>query len=155
MVKDEKAPRGFHGYGVDLMDKIAEVLGFSYVIYEVKDKLYGITDGKGEWNGIVRELIDNKTDIGLALMSITSERESVIDFTVPFCDITGLSILLKREVKPRTIFKFATVLGFEVWLSIVVVFLIVMYCYILVFKYAVVMQEYSLIYFALTELVVS
>lgn len=122
-MKDENSARGFKGFGIDLLNEIARVLSFEYDIYEVEDKLYGISNDKGEWNGMVRELMDKNADIGIPLMSITSERDNVIDFTVPFTDDTGQSILMKREIKSRALFKFIEVLEWKVWLCIVVAFL--------------------------------
>lgn len=33
-------------------------------------------DDKGEWNGVVRKLIDKQADIGLGSMSVMAERET-------------------------------------------------------------------------------
>lgn len=123
VIKDENSPRGFKGYYIDLLDEIARALNFKYVIYEVEDGLYGILNDEGEWNGMMRELMDKKADIGIPLMSITSERDSVIDFTVPFSDDTGQTILMKREIKSRALFKFLEVLEWKVWMCILVAFL--------------------------------
>jgi glutamate receptor, ionotropic, invertebrate len=49
----------------------------------------------GEWNGIVRKLIDKQADIGLGSMSVMAERETVIDFTVPYYDLVGITIMVK------------------------------------------------------------
>lgn len=44
-----------------------------------------------------------------------AERETVVDFTVPYYDLVGLSILMKKpEIKP-SLFKFLTVLETNVW----------------------------------------
>lgn len=114
---------------------MARILNFDYVIYEVKDNLFGIVNEKGEWNGMVRELIDQKADIGLTLMSITSERENVIDFTVPFTDTTGLTILMKREVKRNSLFKFLEVFEAKVWLCIFAAFLSARYAYVMIARH--------------------
>lgn len=57
-MRDENAPKGFKGYCIDLIENIAEIVGFDYEIKEVEDKKFGNMDEKGEWNGIVRKLID-------------------------------------------------------------------------------------------------
>lgn len=36
---------------------------------------------------MVRKLIDKQADIGLGSMSVMAERETVIDFTVPYYDL--------------------------------------------------------------------
>lgn len=47
-----------------------------------------------------------------------AERENVIDFTVPYYDLVGISILMKKPDTPTSLFKFLTVLEREVWLCI-------------------------------------
>lgn len=106
-----------------MLDEIARLLSFEYVIYEVEDKSFGISNDEGQWNGMVRELMDKKADIGMNLLSITSERDIVIDFTVPFTDDTGQTILMKREIKSHALFEFLEVLESKVWLCIFVAFL--------------------------------
>ena len=48
---------------------------------------------KGEWNGLVRALMDEKADMSLASLSITPERNQMIDFSVPFLE-TGITIIV-------------------------------------------------------------
>ena len=49
----------FEGYAVDLLEMIAEKLNVSYRIHIVGDGKYGNRDKiTGEWNGMIRELID-------------------------------------------------------------------------------------------------
>jgi hypothetical protein len=73
---------------------------------------------QGEWNGIVRKLIDKQADIGLGSMSVMAERETVIDFTVPYYDLVGITILMQLPSTPSSLFKFLTVLETNVWLCI-------------------------------------
>nr|WHU27575.1 ionotropic receptor 25a [Matsumurasca onukii] len=47
-----------------------------------------------------------------------AERENVVDFTVPFYDLVGISILMKKPMIPTSLFKFLSVLEKEVWLCI-------------------------------------
>ena len=54
---------------------MVQVAEFTYSIYAVPDNLYGVYDHQAkEWNGIVRELIDRKTDIAVAPMTINFAR---------------------------------------------------------------------------------
>lgn len=49
----------FEGFCIDLLRLIAEMVGFDYSIELVPDGKYGVYDLEtGEWNGIVRELMD-------------------------------------------------------------------------------------------------
>ena len=44
---------------------------------------YGSFDGS-RWSGIVGELVENRADLAVAPLTITAEREQVVDFTKPF-----------------------------------------------------------------------
>jgi hypothetical protein len=35
-------------------------------LYEVEDKSWGMPNALGEWNGIIRDLIDEKADLAMA-----------------------------------------------------------------------------------------
>lgn len=49
----------FEGFCIDLLRLISEMVGFDYSIELVPDGKYGVYDLEtGEWNGIVRELMD-------------------------------------------------------------------------------------------------
>ena len=62
----------------------------------VPDGQYGEQDEAGNWNGIIGELVNRRADIGLGAISVMAEREAVIDFTVPYYDLVGVSILMKK-----------------------------------------------------------
>lgn len=49
----------FEGYCLDLLKELSNILGFSYEVKLVSDGKYGAQNDKGEWNGMVRELIDH------------------------------------------------------------------------------------------------
>ena len=51
----------FEGFCIDLLKQIAHIVGFTYRIELVPDNKYGAPE-KGEWNGLVRELLDKVTN---------------------------------------------------------------------------------------------
>lgn len=60
--KSDKALVGndrFEGFCIDLLKELAGILGFTYEIRLVPDGKYGSQDEKGQWNGIIRELIEH------------------------------------------------------------------------------------------------
>ncbi|CAF4958003.1 unnamed protein product [Pieris macdunnoughi] len=118
VIKDEKAPKGFKGYCIDMIDEISQMLKFDYEISVSPDGKYGYIDKHGNWNGIIKELIEKRADIGLAAMYVMAEREEVVDFTVPYYDLVGITILMKVPRKSTSLFKFLTVLEDDVWFSI-------------------------------------
>ena len=74
---------------------ISDVIDFKFRLYTVPDNMYGVPDSEtGEWDGIVRQLIDRRADIAVASMTINYARETVIDFSKPFMNL-GISILFR------------------------------------------------------------
>ncbi|CAH1957059.1 unnamed protein product [Acanthoscelides obtectus] len=83
------------GFCIDLLKEIATIVGFEYKLTLVPDGKYGAYDYEtGEWNGMVKQLIEKKADLAVGSMTINYARESVIDFTKPFMNL-GISILFK------------------------------------------------------------
>ncbi|CAB4065384.1 GRIN [Lepeophtheirus salmonis] len=108
----------YSGYCIDLINELKELIEFEYEIYESPDGQYGRMDDNEEWNGMIRELIDKKADIALGALSVMAERENVIDFTVPYYDLVGIIIMMKKPKLPTSLFKFLSVLEDEVWICI-------------------------------------
>ena len=52
----------FEGYCIDLLKELAIILGFTYEIRLVEDGKYGAQDEKGQWNGMIKELIDHVSE---------------------------------------------------------------------------------------------
>ena len=118
---------------------------------------YGNQDEHGNWDGLIGELVNRWTanifhrlinifvlyfrraDFGMGAISVMAERESVIDFTVPYYDLVrvaitihylsiistiytiiyylqvGITILMKKVTAPTNLFKFLSVLETSVW----------------------------------------
>ncbi|KAG8191844.1 hypothetical protein JTE90_022833, partial [Oedothorax gibbosus] len=121
-VEDENGIK-YEGYCVDLIEEIASDLKFQYKIKEVDDGSYGSKNDLGEWNGMIRELIDGKADMAIADLTITFVREEAVDFTMPFMNL-GISILFKKPTKkvPK-LFSFLAPLSVEVWIYMATAFL--------------------------------
>ncbi|KAK0425192.1 hypothetical protein QR680_009079 [Steinernema hermaphroditum] len=107
----------YEGYLIDLLQRIAEVRGFRYVLHEVRDKSYGVKEAHGKWNGMVGELQSGEADLAVASLTISYSRSEVIDFTVPYMHL-GISILFKKpEETHPSLFAFLSPLSVEVWIS--------------------------------------
>lgn len=115
-MRDNTTKSGYRGFSIDIMDTVAALADFDYTIVEADE--HGRMDDNGTWSGIVRMLIDKEIDIGLATMQIMAERETVIDFTIPYYDLVGYTVLMARPRPKSSLFKFLTVLETDVWLCI-------------------------------------
>ncbi|CAH1800080.1 unnamed protein product [Owenia fusiformis] len=115
----------YEGFCVDLLAEIAKIVKFTYKIELVPDDTYGAPNDKGEWNGMVRQLIDKKADLAVASLTINYIREQVIDFTKPFMNL-GISILFKvpKREKPG-LFSFLNPLAIDIWLYVVAAYFVV------------------------------
>nr|AFP33229.1 ionotropic receptor [Locusta migratoria] len=116
--QDENGNTKFKGYCIDLINAIRNITNFEIEIYEVADGKFGNMDEEGRWNGMIKDLIDKKAHIALGALSVMAERENVVDFTVPYYDLVGITILMKKPKTPTSLFKFLTVLENDVWLCI-------------------------------------
>ncbi|XP_050676375.1 ionotropic receptor 25a [Leptidea sinapis] len=114
----------YEGYCIDLIEKMAEEMGFDYEIVTPKIGGFGSRQPNGTWNGIVGDLTTGETDIAVAALTMTAEREEVIDFVAPFFEQTGILIAIRKPIRKTSLFKFMTVLRTEVWLSIVAALLL-------------------------------
>lgn len=107
----------FEGYTMDLIEELAQILGFRYTFRLVSDGKYGSKDPKtGKWNGMIAELINGVADIAIVDLTITSKREEAVDFTLPFMN-TGISILYKKPLtKETSLFSFLAPFSIKVWI---------------------------------------
>lgn len=116
VIRDNTTERGYRGYCIDLMDTIAVLCDFDYTILETDQQ--GKMNENGEWNGVVRKLIDKEADIGMGTMQVMIDRTRVVDFTVPYYDMVGYTVLMLHTHPKTTFFKFVTVLESNVWCCI-------------------------------------
>lgn len=65
----------FEGYCIDLLRELSGILGFRYEVRLVEDGKYGALDeSTGQWNGMVRELMDHVSQLSSGL-HIVKENE--------------------------------------------------------------------------------
>lgn len=115
----------YEGFVVDLMAELGHRVGFDYELAEVPGKHgFGIYDVEtNDWDGAIGEIINGKADLAIGGLTITSNREEVIDFTYPFMQ-TGISILFKRPThKELSFFSFFEPFKASVWLYVIAAYL--------------------------------
>uniref|UniRef100_A0A3Q3DTP0 Glutamate receptor n=1 Tax=Hippocampus comes TaxID=109280 RepID=A0A3Q3DTP0_HIPCM len=124
--KSDKALVGndrFEGFCVDLLKELAGVLGFAYEIRLVPDGKYGSQDDKGQWNGMIRELVEHRADLAVAPLTITYMRDKAVDFTKPFMNM-GISILYRKpNVTNNGFFSFLSPMTPDIWIYILLAYL--------------------------------
>uniref|UniRef100_A0A3P9LCU3 Glutamate receptor n=1 Tax=Oryzias latipes TaxID=8090 RepID=A0A3P9LCU3_ORYLA len=113
----------FEGFCIDLLKELAGLLGFTYEIRLVPDGKYGSQDDKGQWNGMIRELIEHRADLAVAPLTITYTREKFIDFSKPFMSM-GISILYRKPNSTNSgFFSFLNPMTPDIWVYILLAYL--------------------------------
>lgn len=65
---------------------------------------------------MVRELLEQRADLAIGDLTITYEREQVVDFTMPFMNL-GISVLYRKPVKQSpNLFSFLSPLSLGIYL---------------------------------------
>ncbi|KOX78574.1 Glutamate receptor, ionotropic kainate 1 [Melipona quadrifasciata] len=119
VMKDVNGKDLWSGYCVDFVQKLSEEMDFDYDLVVPADRQFGKKLANGQWDGLIGDLAKGETDIVVAALTMTSEREEVIDFVAPYFEQSGILIVMRKPVRKPSLFKFMTVLKVEVWLSIV------------------------------------
>ncbi|XP_021195638.3 glutamate receptor ionotropic, kainate 2 isoform X2 [Helicoverpa armigera] len=114
----------FEGYAIDLIHEISKILGFNYTFKLAPDGRYGSYNRETkEWDGMIRELLEQRADLAIADLTITYDREQVVDFTMPFMNL-GISVLYRKPIKqPPNLFSFLSPLSLDVWIYMATAYL--------------------------------
>lgn len=60
----------WEGYCIDLLKSLQTLIDFEYELYEAPDKEYGRINDDMEWNGAVKEIIDEVQHVNIILVAI-------------------------------------------------------------------------------------
>ncbi|CAH1799514.1 unnamed protein product [Owenia fusiformis] len=148
MLKQDGVPRvgndRYEGYIPDLLKELRFILGFDYQISQVSNGDWGEKTERGDWNGLVGELVRDEADLAAAPLKITNEREKVIDFTMPFMD-DSMSLLVKPELLHKhtateesfsaSAFVVFRPFSLGVWLAIIGLFIFISFIMTLVYHF--------------------
>ncbi|XP_012693184.2 glutamate receptor ionotropic, delta-1 [Clupea harengus] len=110
-------PKRYKGFSIDVLDALAKILGFKYEIYQVSDGKYGSQLPNGTWNGMIGELINKRADLAVSAITITPERENVVDFSKRYMDYS-VGILLRKPEEKINIFSLFAPFDLAVWACI-------------------------------------
>lgn len=98
----------YEGFCIDLLRNIAELVGFTYRIELVPDGKYGVYDYEtGEWNGIVRQLMDK---VNIFFFIIFSVYFFIIIATNKKKERQQTFIIVEKEEKATKIINIVTLI---------------------------------------------
>ncbi|XP_074626587.1 glutamate receptor ionotropic, kainate 3-like isoform X2 [Acropora palmata] len=125
-VKHKDGSISYEGYCIDLLNKLAENLHFSYEIHPFPDEVYGAELENGSWNGLIGELINERADLVVADLIITARREKVVDFTIPYM-FTAEDVIIKKSSSGETVdlLQFMDPFQSDVWFAKLATLLVV------------------------------
>lgn len=115
---DERNQPMYEGFCIDFINELARKMNFSFELVEPKSGKFGERARDGSFDGLIGDLINGETDLIVAPLKMTADREEQIDFVVPHFATTGIIIVMKKPIADTSLFKFMSVLRLEVWLSI-------------------------------------
>ncbi|XP_071100434.1 glutamate receptor 2-like [Haliotis cracherodii] len=109
----------YEGFTIDLLRKLKEELKFKYKIYVSPKNAYGVKNmDDGKWDGMVGEIISKNATLAMGAISITSQRETDIDFSQGIIS-TGINILIYKPQEEYNIFQFLFPFSLYLWLAII------------------------------------
>ncbi|XP_046556602.1 ionotropic receptor 25a-like isoform X1 [Haliotis rubra] len=111
----------YSGYSIDVLDAISKIIGFTYTVKECYDGHYGNMDSNSIWTGCIRNIVEGDSDIIAGALTVTADREDVVDFTLPYYDFAGIQIVMKKQNRQISLFYFADVFTPLAWLCLGVV----------------------------------
>ncbi|XP_055348140.1 glutamate receptor-like [Paramacrobiotus metropolitanus] len=112
------------GYIVDLIHELQAITSYTFAFHHSQGKYYYGNFINGTWTGAVGELLRKNVDMIVADLGVISEREAVMDFTIPFMN-DGFVILMKKdEHRMLQLFSFMQPFSAPLWLSLALALLI-------------------------------
>ena len=122
------------GFLINVLHWLERDLNVRADVYLVKDGKFGAYDQQtGQWNGMVKDLIDGEADMALTSLTISESRAKVVDFSYPFLYGQTKVVISTRDTAPvyGLGFRFLDPFDSDLWLvtllHIVVIWFIVWY----------------------------
>lgn len=92
---DESDKTVYEGFIADIMKSLGKELERTFEFKVVEDGKYGAEESPGKWNGMIGVVMNRDADMAAAPMTISAQRQKVVDFTDPFMTFGGTVLLLK------------------------------------------------------------
>ncbi|XP_060649069.1 glutamate receptor ionotropic, kainate 2 [Drosophila nasuta] len=118
----------YEGYGIDLIKELADKLGFNFTFHNGGNDYGFFNKTTNQTTGMLKEIVEGRADLAITDLTITSEREEAIDFSIPFMNL-GIAILYVKPQKAEpALFSFMDPFSKEVWLYLGIAYLGVSLC---------------------------
>lgn len=88
----------YEGFCIDFIHKLSQKMDFSFELVEPSSGKFGEKMADGTFDGLVGDLVKGETDLIVAALKMTAEREEQIDFVAPYFDQTGIHIVVSNDL---------------------------------------------------------
>eukprot|EP00116_Pleurobrachia_bachei_P002560 sb/3462822/ len=122
--KDFTSPKCYTGLSVELVEMLATRLKFTYHFVVPEDGVYGSKNAEGEWNGMILDIIKNRTDMIITAISSNTIRKEAIEFSYPLLE-GGLAAFVRSNREERDHFFFLRPFDTSVWIGILIACVVV------------------------------
>ncbi|KAL3316543.1 Glutamate receptor ionotropic, kainate 1 [Cichlidogyrus casuarinus] len=130
-------PSDWTGMCIEILKYIANKLKFEFKIQEVADGGFGNVNrtDPSRWTGMIGELMEEKADLALTMLTITAERNKVVKFTIPYKNL-GISILYRKPPKkPYSYKRFLDPFSRDLWGYVITAYIMVSFVLYLVARF--------------------
>ena len=118
----EEHPECWYGFCIELNNKLAKDLNFTYELLEPPDGEYGMFSKKlGTYTGLILQLQERNIDLASAPLTINTERSIAVDFLSDIIHVKSTSVYLSGSEAYSNRFFFLGPLDPFVWAAIVAV----------------------------------
>lgn len=108
------------GMCIEILERLKEALNFEYKLYQVPDGQWGVQDPvTREWNGLIRELLDENADMVMTNFIIDEMRLGIIDFSTPYLR-SGVTIMVSIRKGAISPYAFLEPYDFYSWILILI-----------------------------------
>ncbi|PVD26304.1 hypothetical protein C0Q70_13975 [Pomacea canaliculata] len=116
----------YDGYIQELLEEVGRLTNVDFKIHSLNTVYGALVDGS--WTGLVGDVVNKKVELVAAPLTMTSSRNKVLDFSVPFQDF-GPVIVMRRPRNEQPSFgeRFSRIfapLSHSVWLMALVAYFI-------------------------------
>ncbi|XP_054089785.1 glutamate receptor ionotropic, kainate 2 isoform X2 [Zeugodacus cucurbitae] len=77
----------YEGYSIDLIKELSAKLGFNYILINGGSNYGNFNKTTNKTTGMMKEINEGRAELAITDLTITSEREEIIDFSIPFMNL--------------------------------------------------------------------
>ncbi|CAH1246306.1 GRID2 [Branchiostoma lanceolatum] len=114
----------YTGFCIELLKELSAILDFEYLIYEGHDGRYGSLQDDGNWDGLMKDVVEDEADFALGAIPVTPDRERSLDFTRQFME-ASIGLLVRQRPKKADWLTVVKPFQPKVWLCTIVGFVVV------------------------------